>query len=133
MNGDSGGAGQGFAVAGYDQPGTGAIIATTVIYTLSGDSWSSGTAYPTATSSGGCFGLTDATDVVAFMGKTAAADGGVAQTYEFNNGAWQTGNNGTRARRTIGGCGPSGNGLTTNGYDGSFRDYTDTFSRTVST
>ena len=129
MNGDSGGAGEGLTVAGYDQPDTGAIIATCRKYTLSTNAWSDSTAYPVATSSGGSFGLTGASDVVAFMGKTASADGGVAATFEFDGSAWATGNNVTRVRRTIGGCGPSGNGLTTNGYDGSFRDYTDTFSR----
>jgi len=130
QNGDSGGAGQGMAIAGKAD---GSFISTTRIYTLSTNAWTAGTSYPIAVSAGGSFGQTDATDIVAFTGRTADADGGVASTFEFNSGAWQTGNSLTRARRHSSGCGPTGNGLTTNGYDGSFRDYTDTFSRTIST
>jgi hypothetical protein len=129
QNGDSGGAGQGMAIAGKDQPGGGDFIATTRIYTLATNAWTAGTAYPIACSAGGSFGKTDTTDIVAFLGKTAAEDNGVASCFEFNGSAWATGNSLTRARRTTGACGSTGNGLTTNGYDGSFRDYTDTFSR----
>lgn len=134
MGGHSGGGGEALAIAGVDQPGDGSILSTVRKYTLSGDAWSNGTAIPTATKAGGAFGQTDATDVVAFTGETAASgDSSVGTTIEFNNGAWQTGNNITRPRRTLTGGGPTGNGLVAGGYDGSYRDYTDTFDRTVST
>ena len=126
QNGDSGGAGEGMAIAGKVD---GSFVSTTRIYTLSTNAWTAGTSYPIAVSAGGSFGQTDATDIVAFMGKTADADTGVASTFEFNSGAWATGNSLTRARRHSSGCGSTGNGLTTNGNDGSFVDYTDTFSR----
>ena len=134
MGGQSGGAGDVMAAAGNNGSGTFYTVVQKYEYNSgSDDAWSSLAAFPVATSSGGTFGNTNSADVVAFLGKTAAAGDGVASTYEFNGGAWGTGNNLTRARRTIVGTGPTGNGLTAGGYDGSFRDYVDSFSRAVST
>lgn len=132
MGGHSGGGGEVMAIAGVDFASD-TLVATTRIYTLSTDAFTDSVAMPVATKAGGAFGQTDATDVVVFMGETAAAGNGVASTYEFNAGAWTTGNSLTRARRTLNGAGLTGNGLTAGGYDGSFRNYTDTFDRAVST
>jgi len=131
MGGDSGGAGYAKLIAGADDGYTKLVTCTN--YTTASDTWSSSVNYPVATASGASFGQTSADDVVAAAGRTASGSAGVASTNEFNNGAWQTGNNLTRNRRTIQGCGPTGNGITAGGYDGSFRGYTDTMTRTVST
>ena len=123
-SGQSGGSGDMMVCGGKTTDGT---LQTTV--QKYDDTWSALASQPVATKAQGAFGNTNSADVIVFGGETASAGNGVANTYEFNNGAWTTGNSLTRERRNAGGTGPSGKGLTGGGYDGSFRNYTDTFDR----